>query len=227
MSKPRTTAAAVLGAGVLAALLAACGDNTVQYPNIKFVGNDTCSTAVPTVSPQPSAAPSPPTAYNPSPPDVNGDHIVGQAIDEMPHYHVERGTKIQYNHDPPTSGCHYSIPGQAPVPPGAYNVEIDAEFWVHNLEHGYIVVLYNCPNDSCPGDFDKLKTWRKSLPPDPAAKGQLNYAKVLVLPWHTMAKKFAAVSWDYYIGWDSLDISKVQEFYDNHVGQSPEGALVG
>ena len=198
---------AVLGFGVIAAVLAACGDTST--PNINFVGNASCPTG--TASPY-------------GLPAVNGDHIVGQAIDEMPHFHVPQGTQIQYNHDPPTSGCHYSIASQAPVPPGAYDKEIPAEYWVHNLEHGYIVVLYNCPQ-GCDSDFQKLVAWRKTLPPDPAGKGAIPYAKVVVLPWHSMPRKFAAVSWDYYIGWDSLDISQVQAFYDNHVGHSPEGAM--
>jgi hypothetical protein len=225
MSRRRRIAASTAVAGALAALLTACGDTPIVYPHIKFVGNDTCPTTVPTVSPEPSPAPSPPTPYEPSPPEVNGTGIVGQAIDEMPHFHVEPPAKIQYNHDPPTSGCHYSIAQQAPVPPGSYNSEIPAEYWVHNLEHGYVVVLYNCPT-GCASDFQKLVAWRKSLPPDPAAP-TLGYAKVLVLPWHTMPKKFAAVSWDYYQGWDSLDIDKVQAFYDNHVGHAPEGAMTG
>jgi hypothetical protein len=206
MSK-RALGLAVLGLGGIAAALAACGD--AATPTVNFVGNASCPTA--------SASP-----YGL--PGVNGSDVVGQAIDEMPHVHVPQGTQIQYNHNPPTSGCHYSIASQAPVPPGAYNKEIPAEFWVHNLEHGYIVVLYNCPQ-GCDSDFQKLVAWRKTLPPDPAGNGAIPYAKVVILPWHTMPKKFAAVSWDYYSGWDSLDISQVQAFYDNHVGHSPEGAM--
>ena len=140
----------MLGAG-LAMLLTTCGDTTINYPNIKFVGNDTCPTTAPSISPEPSPAPSPPTPYDPKPPNVNGDAIIGQAIDEMPHTHVAPPAKVQYDHDPPTSGCHYNIQGQAPIAPGVYNQEIPAEYWVHNLEHGYIVVLYNCPS-GCDSD---------------------------------------------------------------------------
>jgi hypothetical protein len=202
----RTLGLAVIGVGVVAVALVACGDSATT---VNYVGNTSC----PTSTAQPYGLPG-----------VNGDHTVGQAIDEMPHFHVPQGTQIQFNHDPPTSGCHYSIPSQAPVPVGAYDREIPAEYWVHNLEHGYIVVLYNCPS-GCDSDFQKLVAWRKTLPPDPGGKGAIPYTKVVVLPWHSMPRKFAAVSWDYYIGWDSLDISKVQEFYDNHVGQAPEGAM--
>jgi hypothetical protein len=205
---------ATLGLTVSAAVLAACGSDTTT--GIKFVGNSTCPTA--------GASP-----YSPMPPGTNGGTVVGTPIDEMPHQHVPIGTNVQYDHDPPTSGCHYisSDPARpAPLLPGFYGTEIPAEYWVHNLEHGYIVVLYNCPQ-GCPEEAKKLADWRKTLPADPAAGGALPYAKVVILPWHSMAKKFAAVSWDYYIGWDTLDINKVQAFYDNHVGHSPEGTMAG
>jgi hypothetical protein len=210
---------AVIGLLAVAPLLASCGGSSIEYPHLNFVGNDSC----PTTANGQSATP-----YSPSPPEVNGDKIVGQAIDEMPHTHVNPPAKVQYNHNPPTSGCHYNLGGNnpAPIQPGVYNQEIDAEYWVHNLEHGYVAVLYNCPT-GCQDVIDQLITWRKGLPPDPAGQGNIKYAKVIVLPWHTMSKKFAAVSWDYYQGWDSFDLAAIQAFYDNHVGHSPEGAMAG
>jgi len=207
-----------LAAGALLAVvalpLASCGSGGISYPNVNFVDGSNCPTS--------GASP-----YDPKPPPVNGTAIVGQAIDEMPHVHVPQGTKIGYNHNPPTSGCHYSLQGNnpAPIQPGVYDQEIDAEYWVHNLEHGYVAILYNCPT-GCSDVVQQLVTWRKALPPDPAAAaaqaGLINYAKVIVIPWHTMAVKFAAVSWDYYQGWNSFDLKNVQAFYDNHVGHSPE-----
>jgi hypothetical protein len=196
-------------------LLASCGSSGPSYPTLSFVSGDNCST-------------SNASAYSPSPPQVNGDKIVGEAINEMPHVHVAVGTKVGYNHNPPTSGCHYNQQGAnpAPVQPGVYDQEIDAEYWVHNLEHGYVAVLYNCPT-GCSDTVQQLITWRKSLPADPAGNGAINYAKVIVLPWHTMPVKFAAVAWDYYQGWNSFDQKAIQAFYDNHVGHSPEGAMTG
>ena len=200
-------------------LLASCGDGGAKTPSVKFVGNDTCPTA--------SASP-----YDPSPPRFNGDKAVGQAIDEMPHVHIAPPAKVQYDHNPPTSGCHYSLGGDnpAPIQPGAYDQVVDPEYWVHNLEHGYVAVLYNCPT-GCSNEFQQLVAWRKGLPPDPAAnaqqKGAIPYAKVIVLPYPSMPVKFAAVSWDYYQGWNTFDLKAIQAFYDNHVGHSPEGAMTG
>lgn len=164
-------------------------------------------------------------------PATNGSPV-GQQIPQMPHTHVTEGTKVQYEHSPPTSGCHYSLgqPHPAPIPPGVYPAHIDPEYWVHNLEHGYIVVLYNCGDgngpSACQSDFASLRQWAAKQKPDPGL-AQLDpqhaYAKVVVLPWK-FDHKFAALSWDWYDPMDKLDTSELQRFYDNHVGNSPEGA---
>lgn len=193
---------------VTSALVAACGGG----PTVDFVGNSSC----PIEGAQP---------YSPSPPDTNGDPV-GQAIDEMPHTHLSPPAKVTYKHDPPTSGCHYSLgpPNPAPVAAGDYNHALAPEYWVHNLEHGYVAVLYNCPS-GCDSDFQQLRAWRKKLSPDPQGQScqpPIGYAKVIVLPWTSMQPKFAAVSWDYYDPMPKLDIAEIQRFYDNHNGHAPE-----
>ncbi|TMB86853.1 MAG: DUF3105 domain-containing protein [Chloroflexi bacterium] len=194
--------------------IAACGQtqagpgHSVSGAAIQFVGNDTC----PTKGQQPYDAP--------SPPKVNSVPPVGQAIDEMPHSHVELPAHVTYNHDPPTSGCHYNLGyGSAPIQTGAYDKVVAPEYWVHNLEHGYIVVLYNCPS-GCATQFQQLRTWYRSLPADPS--GAVTYSKVLILPWPTMTVPFAAVSWDWYDPIPIFSIDEVQRFYANHVGQGAE-----
>jgi len=166
--------------------------------------------------------------YSPNPPDTNSQPPVGQVIPEMPHEHVAEGTHVTYAHDPPTSGCHNSVPGRAPIAPGAYTNPIDPEYWVHNLEHGYIAVLYNCPG-GCAADFQQLRTWLAQQKPDPglqqfaqANPGAKVYAKVIIVPYTKMSSRFAAVSWDYYDPMSTLDLKELQRFYDNHVGHSPE-----
>jgi hypothetical protein len=152
------------------------------------------------------------------PPDVNSLPPVGEAIDEMPHTHVAEGTKITYNHDPPTSGCHYNLGyGRAPIQSGAYNQTIPNEYWVHNLEHGYIVILYSCPS-GCDAQFQQLRSWYHSLQPDTG----VTYPKVLILPYPSMSVPFAAVSWDWYDPIPVFSINEVQKFYANHKGHGNE-----
>jgi hypothetical protein len=202
--------------------LAACDEGSAT-PG--FVANESCPTSPPN-------ADAPVVPYSPNPPAVNGDSPVGTAIDEMPHSHIEEGKRVSYSHRPPTSGCHYNVGGKAPMAAGVYTNQVPAEYWVHNLEHGYTVVLYNCPaTKPCPDDVKALQKWYQGLKPEsqpadcataPATGIPFGYPKVLVLPWNDMDVPFAAVSWDYYLPLDKLNVSKVQQFYDNHKGKGNE-----
>jgi hypothetical protein len=191
-------------------LLAACGDST-QGIVVNFVGNSTCAT-------------SGQSPYSPSPPNTNSAPV-GQPIDEMPHVHVVEGTVVTYNHNPPTSGCHYSLGyGRAPISSGVYppSANVATEYWVHNLEHGYVVVSYNCPT-GCDSDIQALNAWYHTLPPDPG--GAVSYPKFIAVPDPAQKEKWDIESWDWFdpIG-STLNLNEVKKFYANHVNQSPEGA---
>jgi Protein of unknown function (DUF3105) len=193
-------------------LLTACDSSNSNGVTVKFVGNSTCD----------ASGQSP---YSPSPPDTN-TAPVGQPIDEMPHFHVAQGTQITYMHNPPTSGCHYSLAvGVAPLKPGIYvtgSTSLTPEYWVHNLEHGYVVVSYNCPS-GCTADLQTLQSWYLSLPPD--AGGAVPYAKFIAVPYAAQKEKFDVESWDWFdpLG-STLNLNEIKKFYANHTNQAPEGA---
>ncbi len=52
--------------------------------------------------------------------------------------HVPEGTVVEYTNNPPASGPHY---GQW-VRSGIYEEAIDRRSWVHNVEHGWLVLLH-------------------------------------------------------------------------------------
>jgi hypothetical protein len=199
------------------AALSSCGSGGSD----SVVDNSTCSYGPNSAGP-----------YSPNPPKTNGKSDHAQLIPEMPHEHVSPPTKVTYAHNPPTSGCHYSLGyGQAPIAAGAYpyTTSVPPEYWVHNLEHGYMAVLYRCPQ-GCDTDFRTLRTWMAKQPPDPAlealVKSQPGFrpdSKIILIPFPSMTPKFAAVSWDYYDPMDTVDTTELQNFYDNHVDTSPEG----
>src|SRR5437588_10783717 len=93
----------------LALAVAACGAPTApsnnpsldQLPTIQYVGNSTC----PTSGTSNYFAGSKGTI---KPGGVNSLPAGGQAIDEMPHTHVNSPAQVTYNHNPPTSGSHYN-----------------------------------------------------------------------------------------------------------------------
>ena len=193
-------------------LIAACGGSSPQGITVNFVGNSTCSTS--------GTSP-----YSPSPPNTNSKPV-GQPIDEMPHTHVPQGTVVQYMHNPPTSGCHYSLgAGIAPISPGIYPwsnaTKLTPEYWVHNLEHGYVVVSYNCPS-GCDADLQTLASWYRSLPPD--GGGAVPYAKFIAVPDPQQKEAWDIESWDWFdrIG-STFNLAEIKRFYANHTNQAPEG----
>jgi hypothetical protein len=193
-------------------LLAACG-SSAQGITVNFVGNSTC----------PTSGQSP---YSPSPPNTNSAPV-GQPIDEMPHVHVPEGTRVTYNHNPPTSGCHYSLgAGVAPMSEGVYPPSVASkvtpEYWIHNLEHGYVVVSYKCPT-GCDADLQALNAWFKTLPAD--AGGGVPYAKFLAVPDPQQKDTWDVESWDWFLSIGStFNLDLVKKFYANHTNQAPEGA---
>ena len=200
--------------------LAACGGTSTptanvsldQLPTIQFVGNSSCPTS--------NAAPYFKSGNDVKPAPVNSLPPVGQAIDEMPHTHVSSTVKVTYLHDPPTSGCHYNLGyGDAPIQTGVYNQAVPKEYWVHNLEHGYIAVLYNCPS-GCTTEFNALHDWYKSLPPTPG----FPYPKAIVLPYSSMDVPFAVESWDWYDPMPVFSLDEVKKFYANHENNGAERA---
>ena len=85
--------------------------------------------------------------FNPSPtPTVSPDSStrLGFVQDDMGRNH-QAGPPFNYLYCPPASGPHYNQPGTlGPITPRVYKPDdkVGPPNWVHNLEHGAVVVLY-------------------------------------------------------------------------------------
>ena len=85
------------------------------------------------------------------------------------------------------------------------------------MEHGAIVLLYNCP-EGCEDEVALLSSVAASSPA----------STVLVSSYSQMESRFAAVSW----GWRLLlgcadDAAVFTGFYSEHFGQAPETTTAG
>jgi len=84
--------------------------------------------------------------------------VVAQIISDQGNVHIPEGVPIgqsgysPYNSDPPTSGPHWP----RPAPRGFYTTTVPDERLVHSLEHGYVIIHYNCAETQCPGLADQL-----------------------------------------------------------------------
>jgi hypothetical protein len=112
---------------------------------------------------------------------------------------------IKYANPPPVGGNH----NPCWTTWGVHAEEVADERWVHNLEHGGIVLLYNC-KDGCDAEVKQLEALMKTR----------SYS--VLTPYSLMPKRFAIVAWEHRLVSDCLDLDAFKAFYDAHVGQGPE-----
>lgn len=72
------------------------------------------------------------------------EKISVETIPDQGRSHVPAGTAVEYNSNPPTSGPHSAIWEK----PGIYDRVLEDGKLVHSLEHGYIVISYNCAKEA-------------------------------------------------------------------------------
>jgi hypothetical protein len=131
--------------------------------------------------------------------------------------HIIRGQKhVAYNSDPASSGPHYSDQG-APAPWGAYPRELPEEVFIHNEEHGGVVITYNPKMLSA----DQISSLQK-LFTTPYSDTSFSPTKAIVMPRTQDSHAIEIASWTYTYNLDSYNADSLKGFYLQHVGQSPE-----
>jgi len=125
---------------------------------------------------------------------------------------------VKYSFCPPTSGDHYNIAGQAPMQPAVYGPASEKypQYWVHNLEHGYVVTAYRCPSGvlgqgDCitQQDLTNIQTWFDNAP---APTKSTCAKKVLAVRFDSMNTQFALLAWDRALLTDTFDIEQATTF---------------
>ncbi len=126
--------------------------------------------------------------------------------------HVPEGTNIAYRSYPPASGPHYGRTASY----GVHTEEVPEGYWVHDLEHGAIVVLYNCP-DGCPDLVDQLRELYNTAP-----NGKYGKVKMVVAPYSRMDSRLALLAWGWREKLQEFDRERILRFYRAHVDRGPE-----
>ena len=123
--------------------------------------------------------------------------------------HVAIDTDIRWQTNPPASGPHFGLwerdKGEHADPVARGN-------WVHNLEHGWVVLLHNCPT-ACEPELDVLR----------AVLAQRPDSRIVMTPDPLLdPARFAAVSWTFIYETDAPDLDTLLCFVDQHERQAPE-----
>jgi len=132
--------------------------------------------------------------------------------------HVNVCSQVTYGTNPPSSGNHY--PNWAAF--GVYQFALPRGFWVHNMEHGAVVISYNCP-EGCDDELAALTTWFNALPVDAACQLQGAISpRALLVPDPSLDVRFAGSAWLHTLRADCFDAAAFTEFYDSNVGHGLE-----
>ena len=131
----------------------------------------------------------------------------GVKMTDLGRTHVLPGEKHDsYNSKPGTSGWHYDVP-LAPARWGIHDEPLIDEILIHNLEHGYVNVHYDCP-EGC----DDLVENLSALVEEGTARG----AKMLMAPYPDMDTRIALTAWTFIDQFDEFDEDRIRDFVSAH-----------
>ena len=159
---------------------------------------------------EPTPTPTPPEGSSPQP---------GYAQPDMGQTHVANGTPVTYTYCPPASGRHYNAAGAGPIPPRLYGPEdqVYPQGWIHNLEHGGMVVLYRGDGAGATPEVQaQLQSYVDDFPPSPVCgfePGVGANTSPVVARFDQMAWPFAAIVWGRVLPLQEFDQAAILEFY--------------
>ena len=141
---------------------------------------------------------------------------LGQVQADQGNQHVQTSDKVTYTVCPPASGKHINKQGYGPLAPKVYGPDDQSvpNGWVHNLEHGGLVLLYSCDKGACDtASIAALQTFSSQFPTSPVCQVPPGYVGPLVARFEQMPTKYAALLWGRVLYLDSLDTAKVDQFF--------------
>ena len=138
-----------------------------------------------------------------------------EMLDDEGHAHVPPGTQVDYGHTPPASGPHYG----AWAASGVYDRAVDPRSYVHNLEHGWLVLLHR--PDAARAEIDALEAFWRQPPADPHCP-DADAPRVLVSPAPGLRTPVAALTWTRVLAAESLSRDALAAFFRDCRAQAPE-----
>jgi len=141
--------------------------------------------------------------------------VVAQHADEGA-FHVPCTPAPTYGTNPPSSGNHY----QTWADYKTYDAPVPWGHLVHSLEHGAIVVVYNCPG-GCPDEVAAAQAMIDALPVDPACTAPTQ-RRVIMAPDPTLDVRWAASAWTWTIRAPCFDAPTFTAFAQAHYGMGRE-----
>ena len=189
---------AIIGVVIVAVAAVAVGLVFVQSTQASY----TCSILF---DPSPTPSPSPGESTR-----------IGFAQDNMGALH-EVSRPQRYTFCPPASGNHYNQPGVlGPIVPRVYgpNDSVGPPNWVHNLEHGGIVILYRGDSDGATDAGQQtFKDFFNTFPNSPICQLPAGRISPVIARFDSMKWPYAALVWNRVLPLPEWDPNLVLQFY--------------
>jgi hypothetical protein len=131
--------------------------------------------------------------------------------------HVAEGSTVTYRANPPASGPHYPVWARYE----AYTTALARPYWVHNLEHGAIVLLHR--PDAPAAGIQSLRDTLAALPNDPACGAP----RALLTPDPLLPTAFAAVAADHVLTGACVNAEAIRQFTLANRNHAPEDICQG
>ena len=188
---------AIIGVAVVAAVAVVAGLFLVQSTQASY----TCSIQF---DPSPTPSPAPDASTR-----------IGFAQDIIGRSH-EVSRPQRYTFCPPASGSHYNGTGIGPVAARVYGPSdtVGPPGWIHNLEHGAIVILYRGDSEGATDAGQAmLKEFFNGFPPSPICQVPPGRLSPVIARFDSMAWPYAALVWGRVLPLPEWDPSLVLKFY--------------
>ena len=144
--------------------------------------------------------------------------ILGTKYESQGKNHIQINEKHPpYSSDLPSSGPHYAD-SESPAQWGIYTSEIAPEVYLHNLEHGGVVIAYN-PETLPSADLKGIRALFSS----PYSNNDFMPKKFLLFPRETNTSVIQMASWTYTLNLDTYSEETIIKFFKQHAGNAPEG----
>ena len=147
----------------------------------------------------------------------NGDPSLLSDVERFPSEgtdHVQRGTEVEYETRPPTSGPHYG----GVVEAGFYEEPQPAGDLVHTLEHGAVIAYYD-PGALTDEAEESLTAW--------ANNNTGTWRSFVAVPYRydDPETPYALTAWRHLLRLDEYDAEVVRAFCAEFLGRGPENPV--
>jgi hypothetical protein len=162
------------------------------------------------------AAPADSAVADDSAPALDGDPACSLVLASPPDEganHVGECAPISPMSNPPASGNHYPIWPVFRV----YSKPVPWGFLIHGLEHGAVVIAYDCPQ-GCADEVAKATAMIEAWPP----KEGCSRPPIIMVPDPNLGVRWAASAWDHTLRASCFNREALATFIQAHANMGPE-----